>query len=329
MATENLKTKEMERKCKEFDNFVQTAKEEIDKEEGRKCEEFGKFISDIESLLSEETKRKYEEFGKFVGAAEKVIKNDYEQKKEEFENFIRNIEKKICEEVESWDEKEKKLFELWVKFEEGGKALNIFEAFGYDESVYRDFLVWLLNKDVPHGLGDRFTKSFVNYIVKKIGEKEFSDAEFRNCEIEKEVPLEGKSIDFIITGASFLCAVEMKLRGRPSKKQLENYEGSLLKEKVFPNVFGICLTLKKPAVEEPFNRLKLFKLMNWWEVALVLVEIYKDVPEDFVKRLIEQFLFKTFFFIENIGDLDESREILNKKRWFEIYKDIKRDKQGG
>ncbi len=178
------------------DEFIQVAKMKLAEVEDRKCQEFRKFIASAESL----NKRKCEEFKKFIGTAEEIIKK--EQKGKDFKNFIRNIENKISEIVEKFDEKEKELFRLWCKFEESGKTLNIFDAFGYDEGPYRDFLVWLLRKEGSHGLGDKFAKSFVNYIVKKIGEEEFSDDEFRNCEVKKEVPLKGKSIDFIITGES-------------------------------------------------------------------------------------------------------------------------------
>ncbi len=320
--------------------------------ENQKIEKFQIFINE----LKEATQRKCERFENFVKNIRKLKTEAEKAKIDSFKNFIDNVKQLIYNEVESLDKTEKKLFKLLTEFKEG--ETNIFEAFGYKEEIYRDFLVWLLDKECSHGLKYEFTKLFVNHIVKRITkekekEKEI-ESELINSKIGKEVPLKGKSIDFMITGESFLCAVEMKLRSRPSKRQLENYEGTLLnknnenknllkknnenenqgfkktiyEDKEYPNSFGICLSFKKPINEEKFNELKLFKPMSWWEVVLCLSEICEKAPTFFVKELIKQFIKRVFFFVETISDLPEKDEILAKKRLFDIYMKIKKEKGG-
>ena len=288
----------------EFEDFIQTVEEEMDKCQIALCEDLKKFIN----------------------AVDERIRKTENKKEVDFKNFINSVQDYICKTVKNWNKKEKKLFELL--FETVENRMNILEAFGYQESPYRDILVWLLNPKGSHAHKDKFARIFLDYVAKK-GDTEGNTNLIDNSLGDLEVKSELNNIDFVLYGKNldFFCAVEMKIGAGEGKNQTKNYEEKFNMDDRFKDKSRKFFIYLDPKVlQKPLTSGK-FKVMNWWDLCFIFTEIYDDA-NFFIKDIIRQFIARVFTFVEEMQLFNERERILTKKRWFEIYKEKKGEQDG-
>jgi hypothetical protein len=271
---------------------------------------FEEFINKAKKLKDEEVKRKCKEFEEFIQAVKKGMDDRENLKYKGFMEFISTVKKEIEKEVKNLDPKEKKIFELLS--EKGEEKVNIFEAFGIREPLYRDILVWLLDPEGSHGLEKKFAKIFLDYIAEKKGDTEGKTEKLlgealRGLKVKPEV----NGIDFVLYNKNFFCAVEMKIGAGEGENQTKGYENKFTKEnnrfKDKERKFFIYLDPKldptiDPKLDPDPNKKnhpssEAFKRMDWWELSLLLLELYLELYEkkdikQFIKDLIGQFVYQ-------------------------------------
>ncbi|MEO0103455.1 MAG: PD-(D/E)XK nuclease family protein [candidate division WOR-3 bacterium] len=312
--------REKEKKEKEFVEFIKKIENSIDNKKNKRYEKFKNFIKEAKETIQKDKANKERDFKIFIEKVNKILQDKEKESEKHFRNFINKVEEYIIKEVENWSDSDEELFEIYNEKQE----TNIFEGFD-NEGTYRDFLVWLLEPKNSHQLGDKFLKYFIYYIAKEKYNLLNIKLEFEDIEIEKEK----LGIDFIIKGKNFYCAVEMKLWGGAGDKQLGKYKEDLGKDLNYEkkeHKFKICLDPKEyKNMEEKKKEIETagFKLMDWWELSKLLVEIYKEANDD-VKSLIRQFIKQMFNFAQERNNFAKREEMLKKKRWFEIYQNKKR-----
>jgi len=262
----------------------------------------------------------FERFRKFISDRRKLEELELKKLRSKFAAFLEQLDKTIGKEIQKWYITERKAFEIVSK-----THVNMFEYFGDQEGHYRDFLIWLLNPNRSHGLDNKFTKMFINYIADKYGDhknnyKLLTNRDFTNIEVKRE----DLGIDFIIIGSEFYCAVEMKLRAKEHNDQLKNYVNVLKKNRSYRNKNRQFKIYLDPKID-PENPYELssdkfgsdrFKPMDWWQLTLLLTKLYNNVTESFTKAIIGQFI--AHILIEPIKAFHNKEKLFDKKWKFEL-----------
>lgn len=97
---------------------------------------FDNFVREIKWCFEQEYAQKITSFTEFIVSANKEFGKTKEQSIAKFAHFIIQNSKIVIDEVETWSEDEKAIFELLFRKND----INVFEAFS-TESPYRDFFV--------------------------------------------------------------------------------------------------------------------------------------------------------------------------------------------
>lgn len=129
---------------------------------------------------------------------------------------------------------------------------NLFEALGAvrQEIRHSDFLSYLLDPTANHGLGDRFTKSFLKRVLNEAEQSPVSPIEVDVADFsDSEVRREWRDIDVLIhaPGAGLVVAVENKIDSGEHSDQLRRYRETL--EREFPGHVPVLVFLTPDGVE--------------------------------------------------------------------------------
>lgn len=150
------------------------------------------------------------------------------------------------------------------------------------EIRHSNFLVWLLNPQESHGLGDVFLKKF----LEKINEN--NDTIISTETINKDnitIKREWQNIDILIEGEDFVCVIENKIYSGENGTQLQNYEEIIQKEFPDKTAFYIYLTLNE---ETPSD--EKYKNITYSGSILPILEDIIDGAKDQVKSFIKQYI---------------------------------------
>lgn len=152
------------------------------------------------------------------------------------------------------------------------------------EIRHSNFLVWLLNPQESHKLGDVFLKKFlekINEINNNVYNIPIDEISNKNITIKRE----WQNIDILIEGEDFVCVIENKIYSGENGTQLQNYEEII--QKGFPDktAFYIYLTLNE---ETPSD--EKYKNITYSGSILPILEDIIDGAKDQVKSFIKQYI---------------------------------------
>lgn len=281
--------------------------------------QFSNFILSARQFLHKMLAEDCDRFSTFIAEYRHIEQGQLQPIKVKFHDFLRNFRDLIRGEIEHWGYYEKVAYELFVI-----KKHNIFEYFNYQEGHYRDFLVWLLTPIASHRIGSKFAELFINRVARICGDNhENHGALPRESFHELKVHREAFSIDFLIVGTDFHCAVEMKILSGLGKQQLSKYSLSLKKDPYYSSKrrqFKLYLDPKVNPQKYHENLHKLlhsgdFKMMDWWEVVLLVSELYHSLIESPIKYVVGQFIVQMLTILSGDINVFYDRTILLDKIW--------------
>jgi hypothetical protein len=105
-----------------------------------------------------------------------------------------------------------------------GRNFTPFKYVYWDENKMSDIIADLLNPAGEHGQGDLFLRQFVKYVLGL-------DENSLNCSktivqreaLTRNIKRQQRSIDILLTGSNWVCAIENKPRATQQDEQLEAY----------------------------------------------------------------------------------------------------------
>lgn len=200
---------------------------------------------------------------------------------------------------------------------------NLMNIFGIEtrELSHSKFLMWLLNPNGTHGLGNEFLSRFVKLVTNRSKKESVADSiQYNKLIIERENVGDKSRLDIKIYDRSktFLCVLENKIESgegtdQTSRLYHDNHDVSVANE------FFVYLTLPGEKGPETDEMSKIWLHITYRDIAKILGSLMKMELNPYTKYLLSDYL-------KNLGELislSEFKEFGEKvKLYFEYYPDI-------
>lgn len=247
------------------------------------------FLSETHEIIRQDNAGTYSNLEKVLARGRQLLKEEINTDMNSLILLISKFNQMIKSKVNAFSDKEKTIFEMLHN-----STIRYFEYFGFVETHYRDFLVWLLSPISSHRLGNLFARMYVNSIAATYGDLLNNHNSLKGEDFEDlKVTREKHDIDFIISARGFYCAVEMKLRSQEHGKQLILYDEALERDVKFSSKtrkFKIYMDPKSNPVNPSQLSSKEFKVMDWWHLVEILYELLTSIESVAIQNIVKQFI---------------------------------------